>query len=129
MTLDEAIKHAEEVANEKENLAKTYETFKDFGNHKSSITSGHEKCLMCAEEHRQLAEWLKELTEYKQLNKHCDYCYCDKEGYVKPIDRRCHVFVDANIHEGNIVVNFNGSSKKYPIKYCPMCGRRLEYDG
>lgn len=70
-------------------------------------------------------QWLKELTEYKQLNKYCDYCHCDKEGYVNSIDKRGHVFVDSTIHEGNIIVNFNGLSKKYPIKYCPMCGRKF----
>ena len=64
MTLDEAIKHAEEVAEEKEKLANTYESFKDYGNPKSSITSEHKKCLNCAKEHRQLAEWLK---DYKRL--------------------------------------------------------------
>ena len=41
MTIDEAIAHAEEVA----------------------TTT---KCKECAEEHRQLAEWLKELKEKKQ---------------------------------------------------------------
>ena len=52
MTLDEAIKHAEEVADEKKkeacNLydAKVYEESRD--------------CIWCSEEHRQLAEWLKE---------------------------------------------------------------------
>lgn len=66
MELDEAIKHAEEVTEEKEKLARTYESFKDFGNPKSSITSGHKKCLNCAEEHRQLAEWLKELKRYRE---------------------------------------------------------------
>lgn len=69
MELDEAIKHAEEVAEEKEKLARTYESFKDFGNPKSSITSGYKKCLSCAEEHRQLAEWLKELKRYKEETK------------------------------------------------------------
>ena len=65
MTLDEAIKRAEEVAEEKEKLANAYESFKDYGNPKSSITSGHEKCLRCAKEHRQLAEWLKELKQLR----------------------------------------------------------------
>ena len=55
----------------------------------------------------------------------CNYCHCDKEGYVKPIDQRGHVFVDTLIHEGNIFVNFNGLHRKYPIKYCPMCGRKF----
>ena len=66
MTLDEAIKHAEDVAEEQEKLANTYESFKDCGNPKSSITSGHKKCLNCAEEHRQLAEWLKELKQLRE---------------------------------------------------------------
>ena len=90
MPLDEAIKHAEEVANEKENLAKTYETFKDFGNHKSSITSGHEKCLMCAEEHRQLAEWLKELKQLREQENSYGCCGCafeDVEEWEMPCSK------------------------------------------
>ena len=45
MTLDEAIKHAEEVASRK---------FDD-----------NVHCIKCAEKHRQFAEWLKELKELK----------------------------------------------------------------
>jgi hypothetical protein len=58
MTLDEAIKHCEEVADEKNkeacNLydAKNYEESRE--------------CIWCSEEHRQLAEWLK---DYKRLKK------------------------------------------------------------
>lgn len=40
MKLEEAIKHCEEVADS--------------------------KCDMCGREHRQLAEWLKELQQYKK---------------------------------------------------------------
>lgn len=54
MNLNEAIKHAEEVAEEKE--AKVW--FDD-GNEKIENS-----CVACAEEHRQLAEWLK---DYKRL--------------------------------------------------------------
>lgn len=43
MTLDEAIKHAEEVANDMELC-----------------------CKECAEDHRQLAGWLKELKQYRE---------------------------------------------------------------
>lgn len=54
MTLDEAIKHAEEVAEENEKNAK-------------SINNIYKKsCLECAKEHRQLAEWLKELKDYRE---------------------------------------------------------------
>jgi len=42
MTLDEAIKHCEEIA--------------------------YSKCDKCGEEHKQLAEWLKELKERKEKN-------------------------------------------------------------
>jgi len=64
MTLDEAIKHAEEVAEEKQLKAHNLKQCKDYGNPKSTITSGVSKCETCADEHRQLAEWLK---DYKRL--------------------------------------------------------------
>ena len=53
MTLDEAIQHAKEVANkEKCNLLKVGDDY---------IYSE------CAMEHEQLAQWLEELKEYKEL--------------------------------------------------------------
>ena len=55
MTLDEAIKHAEEVAEENEKNAK-------------SINNIYKKsCLECADEHRQLAEWLMELNKLRDF--------------------------------------------------------------
>lgn len=56
MILDEAIKHAEEVAEEKENEGKLL-----CQSEGESIG-----CLTCAEEHRQLAEWLKELKQLRE---------------------------------------------------------------
>ena len=56
MTLDEAIKHAEEVAESKEKQVKNGDWEKD------SLTERN--CIKCAGEHRQLAEWLK---DYKRL--------------------------------------------------------------
>lgn len=58
MTLDEAIKHAEEVAEEKESEAQDLEYSKLGWRYEVN------KCSKCAEEHRQLAEWLK---DYKRL--------------------------------------------------------------
>ena len=52
MTLDEAITHAEEVAEKARNDA-------DSGYY------DEDKCLECANEHEQLAEWLKELKELR----------------------------------------------------------------
>lgn len=63
MTLDEAIKHAEEVAEEQENNAKNYPR-----PDKSVKGSGkkYNTCLECAKEHRQLVEWLKELKQLRE---------------------------------------------------------------
>lgn len=66
MTLDEAIKHAEEVADEKEKESKVYaklRTYEDLTLFEHEETS----CKSCAEEHRQLAEWLKELKMYREM--------------------------------------------------------------
>lgn len=57
MTIDEAIKHAEEVAEEKENEGKLL----------CQSEGASIGCLTCAEEHRQLAEWLKELKMYREM--------------------------------------------------------------
>ena len=57
MTLDEAIKHAGEVMIE--NLEKTKGR-----NASDPIAMTH---FECAEEHRQLAEWLKELKMYREM--------------------------------------------------------------
>ena len=50
-TLDEAIRREEEIAEEKENEGKLL----------CQSESASISCLTCAKEHRQLAEWLKEL--------------------------------------------------------------------
>lgn len=70
MTLDEAIRHAEEVADTCEYEAGKYD-----------VCDSYEKGVAyqegkCAEEHRQLAEWLKELKELrKQKRPHGDWEY------------------------------------------------------
>ena len=57
MILDEAIKHCEEEAKEQRWQAEVWEKNSDYPN----IVA---RCLACAEEHEQLAEWL---TDYKRL--------------------------------------------------------------
>ena len=69
MTLEEAIKHAEEVAeeNEKEFGLCPYPSQECNGTQDCRcLENGEGKgCLKCAEEHRQLAEWLKILKSAK----------------------------------------------------------------
>lgn len=73
MTLDEAIKHAEEVAEEQKELyrlcpASESEIFHCDGTKDcKTLENGKNKgCQKCSEEHRQLAEWLRELKRYHQ---------------------------------------------------------------
>ena len=57
MTLEEAILHAKLTAEEIDNQCEHYEIAG------VNVCNGRK----CAEEHRQLAEWLKELQQYREL--------------------------------------------------------------
>lgn len=57
MTLEEAIKHEEEIVKEEQ-----YEYQECVATHDME---GAKNCRKYAEEHRQLAEWLKELQEWR----------------------------------------------------------------
>lgn len=72
MTIDEAIKHAEEVAILNENTCK------------AKPDSNLKKYKKCAEEHRQLAEWLK---DYKRLleQEPCEDAVC-RQAVFETID-------------------------------------------
>ena len=58
MSIDEAIKHAEEVAQEKRYEYQECLAIHDMENARD--------CGKCGEEHRQLAEWLKDLKQTRQ---------------------------------------------------------------
>ena len=58
MTIDEAIRHAEEVAEKTEKKASWF--LGKEGN------PNYESCVKCANEHRQLAEWLEELKQLRE---------------------------------------------------------------
>lgn len=60
MTLDEAIKHAKEIAGEQRRRAGTC-TQNDAECDKFS------SCAKCAEEHEQLADWLEELKAIREI--------------------------------------------------------------
>lgn len=60
LTLDEAIKHCLEVAENNEQFA----SGKWIG---SEGEANRQECLQCAAYHRQLAEWLTELKEAKKF--------------------------------------------------------------
>lgn len=66
-SIDEAIKHCEEVAESNEKMIEYDLAYTD---------EQKEECRECAKEHRQLAEWLRELQKWRALrdsiNKLCD---------------------------------------------------------
>ena len=72
MTLNEAIIHAEEVSEEQ--LMRAGKCTGD-----DSLCDKYSNCMKCAEEHHQLAEWLRELEMYRNMNKTEFYMvYTDK---------------------------------------------------
>ena len=78
MTLNEAIKHCLEVAEEQEIIA-------------DRSNSGIEKmnCKSCAEDHKQLAEWLTDYKNLKEENKvlisECDRLIKEKGELLKKV--------------------------------------------
>lgn len=94
MTIDEAIQHAEAVANS--------------------------TCDECANEHRQLAEWLKELKHRRKEERHGRW----KEDEDKDIYcTNCkHFLYPAEIRMQQITL----SSRRLKRKFCPECGAIMD---
>lgn len=77
MTIDEAIKHCEKVAERQEYLSKNYNEYVE---EKWNVKKRAE-CAECASEHRQLAGWLRDLTQAKAIILEMSYTLevlCDK---------------------------------------------------
>lgn len=60
LTLEEAIKHAKEVADMNYNDAEKFDSNDSVENYMKA------NCMKCAEQHEKLAEWLEELKSYKE---------------------------------------------------------------
>ena len=67
MTLDEAIIHAEKTANKQRNYSKVIEQV--YGKN----TPEYKECYESGVEHQQLANWLKELKEFRRKEQR-SYC-------------------------------------------------------
>lgn len=80
MTLEEAIAHAEQQAIRYEKEAKRKH---EYGG--AFYDAEVQACLICAEQHRQLAEWLKELIERR---KQPEIIYCKDCKYYGRKDKR-----------------------------------------
>ena len=90
MTVDEAIKHCEEVAekNEEESNNWTYgaSRINDDESRRKQYLKHAKMWHECASEYRQLAEWLRELRAYREARVGCEYC---KHNFRKQHERPC----------------------------------------
>jgi hypothetical protein len=103
MTLDEAINHCNEVAERLES--------------KNGYAYTDATCEECAKEHRQLAEWLKELMalkendDVKDVFKNCDTCkYQSLEVDEFPCDRCRHRYINQYVYDDKREVNADENS-------------------
>lgn len=69
LDLDKLITDSKALAKEKDTLARTFRGFKDYGNPKSTITSGAEKSQKEAEQYKQVAKLFEEIKT-AQSNRH-----------------------------------------------------------
>lgn len=110
MTIEEAIVHAEEAASDYEGMIEDY-------------WLDSEKLAKCANEQRQLAEWLKELAE-RRKQPEIIYCKDCRKHNVK-------VGFDENLHtvwkeDACPLVNWRGKAKQHEFdyQYCTYAERR-----
>ncbi len=80
MTIDEAIKNAEKLAELNEEQAQIYKEQGD--------TMGSWSYEECAKEHRQLAEWLRELKDYRE-HSFCKYCREEETAFTEEPCKSC----------------------------------------
>jgi hypothetical protein len=99
MTIDEAIRHAEEVAEIKKIESETAEIQ---GCDRYAL-----KCEECAKEHRQLAEWLKDYKRLKEQE--------PKTGHWITEDRLYPKCDQCGWEYSSIMT-----------KFCPNCGVKME---
>ena len=64
---------------------------------------------------------LTDLPSAQTTQTNCEYCHTDIDGYIFPLDKNSHAFIDRD----KIVLKANGWRGEAKIKYCPICGRRL----
>lgn len=91
MTLEEAIIHAKEVADYQEHDAMLWDRSAEFWDNDVPYAIDKAKeCRRCAEEHRQLAEWLNELKWWKSLPHYCVTCKYGEMGKIFSECKGCH---------------------------------------
>ena len=114
MTLEEAIEHAEEVAEEKR-----YEYQDCLG---ANDREAAKECVKCGLQHRQLAKWLGELKKLKEKDEAKAVCY-EGDGYADGTMIYDYAYCPNCDHEIEI------DSENWGCGFCPNCGQRLRWEG
>ena len=106
LSIDEAIEHAREVAEEQRELFRLcpYPSQECNGaDICKCLKNKHDGCIKCAKEHEQLAEWLEELKAYREIGtvegyKNAIECYT-KEYMIRKSNVQYDKAVDDFVHE------------------------------
>lgn len=122
MDIDEAIKHCLEVADEQSRLYSLCPCPCDGTDNCMSLKNGKGMgCTKCATDHRQLAEWLTELKQWRRVYGICpsyEMCIPEcKEGYDAQIAEYKRLLKAALADMNNGGCNSNC----YKCKYCGVC--------
>ena len=118
MTLDEAIKHCEEVAEESEYSAIMFKQKKEASAflEKAEAEKAENDCQQCAADHRQLAEWLKELKERRAaVVKRGRWLHFHDDGIIFCSECGREAYWD--------------SDGQQLFDYCPYCGADMSAKG
>ena len=128
ITLDEAIKHCEEVAHQNEILMKRYDDASGYNrSHNEKIRTNDAKgCEQIISLYRQLAEWLKELKTLKEMLAN-DIRSCEKILDDKNKNESEHY--SARIHKGCCESYLDECIKIKQEEMCKRCRHFVIADG
>lgn len=115
MTIDETIKHCEEVAEKKEYLAETVEGFDEYT---------REECLESASEHRQRAKWLRELKEHREIHEILLQTFVDFD-----LDICCDDLMDDEKEQLICEETCNNKSKGCWVRWAKLKAREAKVNG
>lgn len=127
MTIDEAIKTEENIAEENQRVVDTGIVFDDvtidmlYCDDTEVIEEHLANYQRCAEEHSQLAEWLKELKSFKEKDEAKAVRY-EGDGYADGAMVFDYAFCPNCNHETEV------DSENWGCDFCPNCGQRLRWE-
>lgn len=117
MTIEEAIKHCEEVAHEKRIESGECISVNDLKN--------AEACYECGKEHKQLALWLTELKQRREAAASYETINLSKvAGCDQFICKECGLHL-----EDWYRLDGDAWLEECEFKFCPNCGRKVREEG